>query len=95
MGEALLVAEQRAARLLAQLELLARVAEATAAPGDVEQGDDEVGAAGRGGAGSAAGVLMEALEHLVDDDAEALVERRLARNPQAPGRTCSAAGRAR
>ena len=74
LAQALVVAQQRDARLLVQLALLVGVGEAAATPARLEQRQDLLGAA--------VGGAVEALEHLVDEDPEALVERRLARDPQ-------------
>ena len=71
-----MVAQQRLRRLGAQLALLLGVAEAAAAPAGLEQPEQLGQRAGRRAAG------VEALEHLVDEDPEALVERRLGRDPE-------------
>ena len=74
--EARVVAQQRLRGLGAQLALLLGVAEAAAAPAGLEQAE-QLRQRACGGA-----ALVEALEHLVDEDAEALVERRLGRDPE-------------
>ena len=74
--EALVVAQQRRRRLAAQLALLLGVAEAAAPPAGLEQPEQLGQRAGRRAA------AVEALEHLVDEDPEALVERRLRRDPE-------------
>src|SRR3712207_6235880 len=69
------VADERLGRLAAQLALLLGVAEAAAPPPRLEQ-PEQLGQRPLGGA------AVEALEHLVDEDPEALVERRLRGDPE-------------
>ena len=73
-----MVAGQRRGRLAAQLALLLGVAEAAAAPAGVEQPEQLGQAGGRHSRG------VVALEHLVHEDPEALVQRRLLRDPEHP-----------
>src|SRR5207248_1475894 len=75
--EALEVAGQGAARLVAQLALLLGIAEPPAAPPRVEQAEQL-------GQSLPAPRGVEALQHLVDEDPEALMDRRLGRDPEDP-----------
>src|SRR5262249_4909329 len=75
-AEALEVAPQRALGLAVQLVLLIGRAEAPAPPAGLEQPEELVERAPI--------ALVIALEHLVDEDPEALVERRLARDAEDP-----------
>src|SRR5204863_6412760 len=68
------VLSERGDRLLAELQLVGGVAEAVAPPCDLEQVHQVLE--------RAAALRVEALEHLVDGDAEALVDRRLLRDPE-------------
>src|SRR4030095_1508506 len=69
-------------RLLAELQLVIGLAEARAAPGGGEQGHQPLEAAGLS-TGLLRGLLaVEALQDLMDDDPEALVDRGLLRDPE-------------
>src|SRR6185295_1686 len=74
LARALLIAAQRRLCLGVQLLLLVAPAEAAAPPAGLEQPEQLVDRMAAG--------LVVALEHLVDEDPEALVERRLARDPE-------------
>src|SRR3954447_14869261 len=74
------VAVKRLDRLLAELELVVGLAEARAPPGDPEEAHQPLEAAGMG---IVPGLLaVKALQHLVDDDSEPLIDRRLLRDAE-------------
>ena len=74
-----MVAHERLRGLAAQLALLVGVAEAAAPPAGVEQAEELVE---RPALAPSLRRLVVALEDLVDEDPEALVDRRLARDPE-------------
>src|SRR5689334_9901986 len=75
--KALVVASQRTSGLAAELALLLGVAKPSPPPARVQQTQQ------LGQSGGLAGV--EAFQHLVDEDPEPLVERRLLGNPEHAG----------
>src|SRR4051794_32352311 len=77
------VAVERVDRLLAELELVVGLAEARAPPGDAEQPHEPLEAACMG---VVPGLLaVKALQHLMDDDSEPLIDRRLLRDAEDAG----------
>ena len=98
-GEALVVALERGDRLLVQLALLVRLAEARAAASRSRTASSACPGVGSRSASPPVERLLVgelgvvALEHLVHEDPEALLERLLLRDRSRRARTCSAAGR--
>src|SRR3954468_4412271 len=83
-AEAVVVALERGDRLAVQLHFLVRVAEAEASPAVLEQ-CHQLWQAGRSGLDAGDRLLVgelgvEALQHLVEEDPEPLLERLLTRN---------------
>src|SRR5829696_2070752 len=73
---------QRLDRLLAELELVIGLAEARAPPGRAEQGHQPLKTARLRVRFARTLRSVEAFQHLVDDDPEALVDRRLLGDPE-------------